>query len=204
MSSKTSSTRSTRKAAPSNGHIHNIKHPDIEGQVEVAFKVGSKPYYRFKDDFQMPAGRYKYVYAYLREVDLRMELDMLRTYVQELKRCLNPSGKQIDLETAWKIIFNLESRTNLAFEPETVRRLATVVYFDATEDLITYDKSYGDKKLKFWTANNVKDFFLTRPMSEFLGLTGISLTSLEEYLTTAEGILQDLTSVPLSPSSEST
>lgn len=207
MPSRKSSTRNTRKkpVRKTNGQFYNLKHPDIIDQVEVAFKVGTRPYYRFKDDFRMPAGRYKYVYAYLREVDLRMDLPMLQAYVQELKRCLNPgAGKSIDLETAWKIIFNLDTRTTLAFEPETVRRLASVVYFDDSEDLTTYDKAYGDKKLKSWKDKNVNDFFLTRPMSEFLNLTGISLTSLQEYLRTAETIIEELNSGPLHPSSENT
>ena len=186
MPSKKPSTRSTK--AP----IFNIRHPDIENNIEVAFKVKGKTYYRFKDDFRMPVGRYKYVYAYLREVDLRMSLGTLQAYVQELKRCLNGEKKVIDLEGAFKIVFSLETRVNLAFEPDGVRRLAAVTYFDSTEDLSTYDQKYGNDKIVFWKKNNVTDFFLTRPINELLGLTDISVTSLEEYLATAQGILQDL------------
>lgn len=186
MPSKKPSTRSTR--AP----IFNVNHPDIENNIEVAFKVKGKTYYRFKDDFRMPVGRYKYVYAFSKEVEMRMDLDTLKEYVRELKRCLNGEKKVIDLEGAFKIVFSLETRVNLAFEPDTVRRLASVAYFDSTEDLSTYDQKHGNDKIAFWKKNNVTDFFLTRPINELLGLTDTSITSLEEYLATAEGILQDL------------
>lgn len=88
----------------------------------------------------------------------------------------------------------METRVNLAFEPDTVRRLASVVYFDAAEDLSTFDMKYGEKKVEFWKKNNVTDFFLTRPISELLGLEGISITSLEEYLRTSTSIIEELTS----------
>src|SRR5690606_15589390 len=143
MPSKKRSTRTSTKTKAPKAEIFNVHHPDNANIVEVAFKVKGKTYYRFVDDFRMPVGRYKYVYAYSKEVEMRMDIDTLKTYVLELKRCLTGEKKIIDMEGAWKIIFSLETRVNLAFEPETVRRLASVVYFDDTEDLSTYDQKHG-------------------------------------------------------------
>lgn len=196
MSSKKRSTRTTtRTRAPKvKGEIFNVHHPDNVNLVEVAFKVKGKTYYRYTDDFRMPVGRYKYVYAFHKEVEMRMSLGTLKAYVDELKRCISGEKKVVDLEGVWRVIFNMETRVNLAFEPDTVRRLASVVYFDATEDLSTFDMKYGEKKVEFWKKNNVTDFFLTRPISELLGLEGISITSLEEYLRTSTSIIEELTS----------
>lgn len=173
----------------------NLKHPEIANLIEEAFKAGGKTYYRFKEEKLIPAGRYKYIYAYLKEVDLRMNLETLQNYVKDFKNLLNGSGpkKIIQIGELWKLILNLESRLALAFEPATVERLASVIYFDDTEDLSTYDKKYGIKKVEIWNKHLKHDFFLTKPMGELLGLKDISTESLEDYIQQATQIIQDLT-----------
>jgi hypothetical protein len=183
--------------------VFNLHHEDIKHQVEVAFEVKGKKYYRFKKELQLPAGRYKYVYSMLRETDLRMNLETLKNFVTEFKNVLNGGPKKIiAIGDLWKLINNLESRISLAFEPETVERLASVVYFDDTEDLSTWDRKHGLEKVAFWKANKSMDFFLTSPMGELLGVSGISIESLEEYIQTTTGIIQDLTFAPSSQSTE--
>jgi hypothetical protein len=98
---------------------------------------------------------------------------------------------------------NLESRCVLPWEPASVKRLAAVLYFDETEDLKTYDKMHGMKKVEFWDKNKVKDFFLTRPIVELFGLRNISPTSLEAYIQETEAMIQDLTLDQPTQSSES-
>lgn len=173
----------------------NCQHPDNAHLIERAFKAGGKVYYRFKEEKLIPAGRYKYIYAHLKEVDLRMNIETLKSYVNTFKDLLNGSGpkKIIQIGELWKLVLNLESRISLAFEPATVERLAAVIYFDDTEDLSTYDRKYGQKKIEHWKKNNVLDFFLTKPIGELLGLKDISVTSLEDYIQGATQMLQDLT-----------
>lgn len=173
----------------------NISHPDIANVIEEAFKAGGKRYYRFKEERLIPAGRYKYIYAYLKEVDLRMNLETLQKYIKDFKDLLNGSGpkKIIQIGELWKLIINLESRVALAFEPATVERLASVIYFDENEDLSTYNKKYGIQKVEHWKKHNIIDFFLTKPMGELLGLKDISTESLGLYIQEAVQILQDLT-----------
>lgn len=175
--------------------LYNLKHDDIKHKVEVAFKVKGKSFYRFIDDHQIPTGRYKYIYATLKEVDLRMNLETLQNYVKEIKKILNGGDKKnlVSMEALWRITLNLESRISLAFEPASVERLAAIIFFDETEDLRTFDKKYGDDKIKYWNQNNVKDFFLTTPIAELLGMRGISLTSLEEYIQESQDLIKDLT-----------
>jgi hypothetical protein len=173
----------------------NLKHPDIAHVIEPAFKAGNKQYYRFKEEKLIPAGRYKYIYAYSKEVDLRMNLETLQNYIKDFKNLLNGSGakKIIQIGELWKLVLNLESRVALAFEPATVERLAAVIYFDDSEDLSTYDRKYGQKKIDFWKKNNVLDFFLTRPMGELLGLSNISIESLPDYIQDSVEIIKILT-----------
>jgi len=183
---------------------YNLSHDDVKHKIEVAFEAAGRKYYRFIDDHQIPVGRYKYIYAALKEVDLRMNLETLQSYIKEMKNILDGGMKknQVSMGELWKIVLNMESRISLAFEPASVERLAAVIFFDETEDLRSYDRKYGLDKVKFWQDNNVTDFFLTMPIIELLGLKGISQTSLEEYILDANLLLQDLSIDPQTQSSE--
>lgn len=174
----------------------NKNHPDVKHLVEVAFKAGGKTYYRFIDEKQIPTGRYKYIYAHLKEVDMRMNIDTLKAYIKDFKTVLNGAGpkKIIEIGELWKLVYNLETRISLAFEPATVERLAAVIYFDDTEELSTYNRKYGEKKIDHWRKHNVLDFFLTKPIGELLGLSGISIPFLEDSIQQIQEELQILTS----------
>lgn len=173
-----------------------INHPDYASMVEEAFMCGTKRFYRFKEEYRMPTGRYKYYYAHLRETDLRANLETLKQYIEAFKTVLSggSKGKSISMQSLWELILNLETRTKLAFEPMGVKNLAAVAYFDDTEDLTTFSLAYGKEKIKLWEEHNVLDFFLTRPIDELMNLKGISIESLQEYLIQSEQIIQDLNS----------
>lgn len=183
--------------------IYNIHHPEMAGKVEFAFECKGVKYYRAVKDYILPTGRYKWIDATLNEVDIRMTLPTLRAYVAKLKKHLDGSNG-INLGEAWKVIYAIETRCELAFEPETVRRLASVTYFDETEDLRDYDQEYGQKKIKFWVDNKVQAFFLTRPIGELLGLSDTSEVYLTKYIQQAEQILKELTLERENQSSENT
>lgn len=195
-----------RKPKPLAKPSFNISHEDVAHKIEKAFKAGSVQYYKFIDEHQIPAGRYKYIYAALKEADLRMDLATLKQYVQTMKDILNGGAKknQINVGDIWKIVYNMESRIVLAFEPAAVERLAAVIYFDAGEDLSTYNRMHGAEKILNWKKHNIMDFFLTRPIAELFGTSGISTTSLEDYIQTTVEMIQDLTTDLQKVSSENT
>lgn len=172
-----------------NKELRNCLHPDYIGKTEPAFRARGIQYYRFKQEIEMPYGRYKEVSAFLHEVSLKMDLKTLRAYLAEIKGFLDGSRGQANLGEIWKIIFKMESRIELAFEPESAKRLASVIYFDETESLESFDREYGQKKLKIWEAEGSYDFFLTRPMAELLGLNGISMDSLIDYIKEAGEVI---------------
>jgi hypothetical protein len=192
----------------------NIYHPDIADKIEFAFECGptlnKRKFYRMKadanetNDFLLPTGRYKWIDAFLSEVNLRMTARTVDAYLNELEKQLDGTKGQINLGKAFQIIYAMRTRTNLGFDPKLVKTLASVVYFDETEDLSDYDKDYCDKKIKYWEKHEVYDFFLTRPIVELCNLNGTSVTALKTYIQTADQIIKDLTFGLESPSSEST
>lgn len=181
-----------------------VYHPSLEGQTEVAFEVNLIKFYRFKEEYRHPTGRYKYVYKYIKEHELAMTRETLAEYVKHLKVCLNggSKGQSINIGEAWRLLHNMDTRIALPFDPENIKRLASVVYFTDSEDLSTFDAEEGQRKIRIWEENNVHDFFLTRPIAELLHLNNSSIISLEEYLKTASGILKELTLEPQTQLSE--
>lgn len=173
---------------------YNVDHPDFEGKIEAAFVAKGVTYYRFKHDYDMPVGRYKYVTNYLHQVDLRMTTSTLREYIKQIEAWLDGSKQHINPGKALILLKKMESRANLEFDVETVRKLASVVYFDDTEILSTYDFPHNRKKIQKWIDGNVLDFFLTRPISELLKLKNISISSLEEYVQWQEETIKILNS----------
>src|ERR1700749_216159 len=162
--------------------VRNAHHPDIGHMVEEAFKAGGVQYYRFKKEYQMPTGRYKWVLNYLKEVDLRIDLKTAKGYLEVIETQLNGKKGSINLGEIWKVVHAFKSRLDLEFEVETVKRLASVTYFDDTEDLTGYDMAHAKNKMQVWPDSGTLDFFLTSPISDVLNLNNISPESLQEYL----------------------
>lgn len=194
--------------------VFNLRHPDLQDKIEFAFECGpalnKRKFYRMKadegetNDFRLPTGRYKWIDAILSEVNLRMTVDTLTAYLNELEKQLDGGSGRINLGKAFQIIYAMRTRTNLGFDPQLVKRLASIVYFDETEDLSDYDKAYCDKKIEFWEKHDCYDFFLTRPIAELCNLNGVSVTGLKTYIQTAEQIIKDLTLGQENPSLGST
>lgn len=173
---------------------YTLNHMDFKTQVEEAFTCGGKRFYRFKDEYRMPTGRYKYYYSTLRELELKISITDLEKYIEVFESILNGGGKkkEIKIGDLWKMLFNLKSRVALAFDISTVKKLAVIAYFDESEDLTTFSEEYGKEKIALWEKHNVEDFFLTRLIGELCGVKDISVESLEAYLKETEQILKDL------------
>jgi hypothetical protein len=88
----------------------------------------------------------------------------------------------------------MESRMVQAFEVDTTYSLASVIYFDETEDLYSYDREYNKKKVAAWKEARAVDFFYTRPMKELLGLSDTSPEDLRQYIDQQTELLRGLTS----------
>lgn len=169
----------------------NIHHPEIAPHVELAFECERK-FYRFKEgEFKIPVGRHKFVEAYLHQAEMRMDVDTLNRYLDEIDKNLD-AGKLSKVAIA---SYAIRSRAKMGFEPETIERLASVVYFDETEDLSDYNPDYGTQKIELWKKKDFLGFFLTRPIDELYGLRGISEESLKNYIQQIEvskKIIEDL------------
>lgn len=183
----------------------NLYHPNFYEFIEKAenderglnLKVNGVQYYRFKKEISMPWGRYMYLQTFLSEAALRMSTDLLKKYMENLTKILNGNKGVIELGKAFQIIGQIQSRCELAFETETTYRLASVLYFDDTEDLYSYDKAYNDLKIQSWKEAKTLDFFYMMPMTVYLNLSDLSPQDLQTFIERSGEILKGL--IPETP-----
>jgi hypothetical protein len=171
----------------------NMNHPDLAPQVEFAFECGGKEFYRMAHEFRLPTGRYKFLDAFLIEHELRMTPKMFHDYLDRIENQINGRGGVIEISKIAVTVHNMRTHANLLFVPDTIKKLASVVYFDETEDLRDYDADYAKKKIALWETDEQYAFFLKRPIVELLNLEGISVTSLQTYIQSAQGQIEELT-----------
>ena len=161
----------------------NIHHPDFSDAVEPAFKAEGIQYYRFKSEVRMPWSRYTIMQTLLSAQDLRMDHELLAGFIQVMRKAININAKgEINLTTLIRTIDAMDSRMCFQFEVNTTYALASVMYFDDTEDMYHYDKAHNEKKVKTWMEAKVVDFFYTRPMGELLGLSNTSPQDLVAFM----------------------
>ncbi len=156
----------------------NMHHPDLADKIEFAFESGSIKYYQFVEEHQIRTGRYKWILAYLQEHDLRMTPDALSSYCDQMDAVLNKG----EIGKAFIIIEKIRGRTKLAFAPDTIKRLASVIYFDESEDPYSFDYQYAFKKIEKWKKGGLESFFLTTPASKLIPPSLLSEEVLKTFM----------------------
>lgn len=175
--------------------VFNIYNPEFHEKIEEAFKCGTTQYYTFKRDTIMRYGRYLILQGMLQEVNFRMSLDTLKAYLKKLDEELNGSKGSINIGNALVYIGHMKNLTELAFEPETVYRLASCLFFDDKEDLRSWDKRHNEAKIRAWRENGTLDFFYNKVFQEFINLRNISETDIRDYLDQVEELKKNYDSV---------
>ena len=166
--------------------IHNLHHDDYANKIEPAFEAAGKQYYCFKQDSDMRYGRYVVMQTFLQEYSLRVDLKTLQANIKKLQQWLNPELKegkgQLELGKSLELLSIMDQQAQIAFEPDTVYRLASCLYFDETEILSSYDAPYNEQKITAWKEARSTDFFFHKLFQDATGLTVTSKTGLASYL----------------------
>jgi hypothetical protein len=162
--------------------VYNIHHPEYTGLIEEAFVANGEKFYCFSKDSGMRYGRYIFMQGFIQEADLRMSLDVLKKQNEVMTSWLDGTRPQVNHGKVLELLSIQRQQCDLAFEPETVFRLASCLYFDENEDLRKWDKTYNEKKITKWKESHTIDFFFHRLMQEFVNLKDTSPIVLQNYL----------------------
>ena len=142
-------------------------------------------YWEFVQVADMPEARRTH-YTYLRE-EMVMGIDRELQYkiIKQLKEALNKDDKG----RAHTLLFMWEDMLKNITTVENLYNLASLMYFDAKEDISRYDLDYAQQKIeKFKTLQ--KDFFFGRLLQEGLKISGESLQQDIEQLLRASAVKQ--------------
>jgi len=177
-----------------NDKVMNLYNPALVGMTEFAFEAEGIKYYSFKQDTEGRYGRYVVLQAFLQEYYLRVDLNTLRGDIKKLQGWLNPTVKdgkgQLELGKSLELLSIMEQRAQIAFEPDTVYRLASCLYFDDQEILSGYDKKYNEAKIEAWKKSNTTDFFFHKLFQDVTGLIVTSRDALTSYLEKAPELIK--------------
>lgn len=157
-------------------------HPNkkIESPIAYAFECEGKHYFRFSNDYEIPKGRFQFVQKFYHETTLKVTAEDLKGFCQAIKEGCNKG----ELGKVYKLADELEYRDTWLFEPESLLRFASAIYFTLDEDVTNYDFDYNEKKMTSFKKKRMLQYFLMKLMNGQNLLSGLSESDLEAYLRT--------------------
>lgn len=149
-------------------------------RIEYAFTSGGTKYYRFADITNLPYERGLMAMHVYSEVDMRCSRNFLIHYSDAIDKLLH--SKQIDIFKINQLNEILKQRLSMTTDTELLYKLASVCFFDKTENPAVYEPEYADKKIAKWKKDNkANDFFLQKPLLELMPFLRNVDTDLDTY-----------------------
>lgn len=157
-------------------------------QVELAFIVGGIEYFHFPDMLTMGFERALSALTFYEELRMRTTREYLLAHCEAIENILS-NPKTINIPQLVILNKNLQDRLQMIIEPEIAYKLASVMYFDKTENPYRYDFAYGQQKIDRWKREtNLVDFFLSTPIKDLIP----GLDSFEENLQSYSEVVRTL------------
>lgn len=154
---------------------------DTDYPVAFAFHWAGKDYFYFVDPHNIPYQRGLVAMSFMEEVNMRITRDFLAYWVSAMKLEMNRGASIRMLEVA-RMMQMIEDRMNWVVEPETLYKIASVMFFTKEESILMYDVVYNRDKIKEWKQSNTKfDFFLQVPFQELFPFLTQSHESIIAY-----------------------
>lgn len=158
----------------------------------------------FDDILKLPTLRGMMALDYYDEFHMRCDKEYLIKHADAIETILS-NPKKLDLTKLATITQNLKDRLTMLPLPDHVFKLASVVFFDQSENPYHFDRKYAAEKVARWKRDpNALGFFLRTPLAELIPFAGLEAVDLHTYSATVEMVdqihLKKLNDI-LSPSS---
>ena len=193
--------------------------PELKGEhrVNPAFELNGVQYYEFDDAFSMCAGRAYSARDFYTELTMKVDRDYLKLHddaVQErlerVKKNMVAKDGNLDLNEAFQAIHEIQvlhkqlrERCDMIVDPQMVLKMASVVYFDESENPLSYDYKYNlEHKIPQFAKHGGMDFFLSKPINQLMPFGDISKTDFQNYMKVRVKIAETHLEHLLSASSE--
>lgn len=158
----------------------------FEGKLTEKQSPKGTNFFEFVDFNEMPVKRALYSINFLNEVSQKLTKERLISYLDAIEEELNkPEGR---LTRIHRIIFSLRERIEMIFEPESVFKLASVVYFTDNENPNDYSAKQGFLNIDIFKTVKDHDFFLSVPIRKCMPQHNLSDDDLLKFLEIAKKI----------------
>jgi hypothetical protein len=115
------------------------------------------------------------------QFDMRCSKDYLTKMCEAFEVILS-NNKKLDLIKLATLVKHLRERLSMLPVEAHVFKLASVMYFDESENPYFYDRVYADKKIKRWMEDpEVLDFFLQQPLKDLIPFLDTEKASLHSF-----------------------
>lgn len=179
----------------------NLNYPkQVEFATEFVFELDGKSYWQVSGGMlNMPYRRGLAASDIYEEVEMRITKEYIQAHVKAVGEMLN-DAKKFSIVKLVEFHKEIEQRLDWIVSPETIYKLASVLYFDETESPYEYNYKYNMEKIALWKKHNVADFFLLKPIKKLIPHLELSEQDLVMHIETtmklermqAESLLQVL------------
>jgi hypothetical protein len=158
----------------------NIRLNDKQ-KIVPAFDYHGKRYFMFEDIFSLPTVRGLMALDYYEELNMRCTKEYLKSFSDAAANILSNPHK-IDLTSLGLLVRHLQERLDMIAMPDHVYKLASVVFFDDSENPYNYDRPYNIKKINSWKEDpEVLSFFLKTPLKDLIPYLDSAATVSQSY-----------------------
>ncbi len=156
-----------------------IQHPRFDRSIKYGFTTGNRHYYRMTHDYDIYENRFRYLKTFYQEVENKLTSDDINEFADATVKYLNKS-QYIE---AGQLMQELKYRSTWLFEPTSLYKYASVIYFDLQEDIRDYDMNYCHKKIRYWSKKKeLLRTLLKELMSGVESLLTLSSTDFNHYI----------------------
>lgn len=152
--------------------------PDQEIRLAFTGSDGTE-YYEFVNGYSCYYERYAAILDRLNEIECKVDKAFMDSFQTAMTEYLNKG----DLVNASVCLQNLKDRRQYVFNQELLYDLATVWYFDKSENCYSYNPEYAEIKKKRWKNEEGRlSFFLQSHIGKYMPLPKdweMSLVNLE-------------------------
>lgn len=134
-------------------------HPRYDIHIKYGFSIGKRHYYRCLHDYDIRESRFRYLKTYYQEVENKLTANDINEfseatnkYIEDYKKSLHKGEPKPELlDAAEQLQKELKYRSTWLFEPTSLYKYASVIYFDLGENIEDYDMTYNHDKIQYWS-----------------------------------------------------
>jgi hypothetical protein len=162
-------------------------------KIIKAFEYKGREYFMFEHIETIPSLRGLQALDYYEEFNMRCTKDYLTKFSEAGINILS-NNKKIDLIALATLFKHLQERLTMIPVPDHIYKLASVIFFDDSENPYRFDRSYNKKKIDLWKKDPaVIGFFLQTPLKDLIPYLDSQKSNLQTY----GGVVEELNIVHL-------